>query len=89
MEPIRPVRMYYNPTDGNETKVRAVKGVMNVPVTDAIDYAETMDSYNSKMRKHKTATESWEENNLKGYSLVLEHCPNELEAELQNQDAWE
>ena len=41
------------------------------------------------MRKHEAAVESWEENNLKGYSLVLEHCPNELEAELRNQDAWE
>jgi hypothetical protein len=87
--PVRPVRMYYDPNDGSETKVRAVKGVMNLPVADDIDYAETMDSYKSKMRKHEAAAESWEENNLKGYSLVLEHCPNELEAELRNQDAWE
>ena len=59
--------------------MRAMKGIMNVPVMDDINYAKTMDSYKSKMQKHEAAAESWEENNLKDYSLVLEHCPNALE----------
>jgi hypothetical protein len=86
--PVQPVRLCYD-KEGNKTKVRAVKGVMNFQVMDDIDYSETMDSYKSRMRKYEAATESWEENNLKGFSLVVNHCPTKLEVDLRNQDAWE
>jgi hypothetical protein len=55
---------------------------------DNIDYNKTMNAYNRKMQRYESAVESWEENNLKDYSLVLQHCPAKLEAELWNQDAW-
>ena len=37
------------------------------------------------MQLHKASVESWDENNLKRYNLVLKHCLKELEVELLNQ----
>ena len=48
-----------------------------------------MDQYKNNKRKSKSSAENWEENNAKGYNLVLHQCPEDLEAELKNQDAWE
>ena len=47
-----------------------------------------MDQYKSNKRKSKSSAENWEENDTKGYNLILQHCLAELEAELKNQDAW-
>ena len=47
-----------------------------------------MDPYKSNKRKSESSAENWEENDAKGYNLVLQYCPTELEAELKNQDAW-
>ena len=55
---------------------------------DDIDYSDEMDQQRSNKRKSESSAENWEENDTKGYNLVLQHCPAELEAELKNQDAW-
>ena len=47
-----------------------------------------MDPYKSNKRKSESSAENWEENDAKGYNLVLQNCPTDLEAELKNQDAW-
>ena len=52
-----------------------------------IDYQTTMDEYLSKKRKYDNQLENWYENNMKGYYLVLQHCPKELKADLRNQDS--
>ena len=86
--PIRPVRMYYDKA-GNETKVRAVLGVLNVPVMDDLDYAVETGEYSRKISRYESQIEVWADNDAKGFALVLQHCPEELEAELRNQEAWE
>ena len=86
--PTRPTRKYIT-EDGAEVDNRVnAKGVLNVAKVDDIDYVETMDKYKSKLCRVETTQENWEENRTKGYNLVLQHCPPELEAELRNQDAW-
>ena len=62
-EPAQPLRMYYA-AKGSETKVWAVKGMVNIQVMYAIDCSKTMDFYKSKMCKHEAAIKSHEENNL-------------------------
>ena len=47
-----------------------------------------MDQYKSDKCKSESRVKNWEENDVKGYNLVLLRCPAELEAELKNQDAW-
>ena len=53
-----------------------------------IVYQATMDEYLRKKSKYNNQLENWDENNAKGYYLVLQYFPKELEAELQNQDYW-
>ena len=43
-----------------------------------INYQETMYEYLSKKRRYDAQLENWDENNAKGYYLVLQHCPKEL-----------
>ena len=47
-----------------------------------------MDEYLRKKRNYDNQLKNWDENNAKGYYLVLQHCPKELEADLRNQDSW-
>ena len=42
-------------------------------MVDDIDYQATMEKYLSKKRRYGTQLEKWEENNAKGYCLVLQH----------------
>ena len=53
-----------------------------------IDYQATMDEYLSNKRKYDNQLENWDENNAKGYYLVLQHCPKEIKAYLRNQYSW-
>ena len=52
---------------------RIILGVVNTPMVDDIDYQATMEKYISKKRRYGTQLEKWEENNAKGYCLVLQH----------------
>ena len=40
------------------------------------------------MAQYEAQTDISEDNNAKGYALVLQHCPDELETKLRNQEAW-
>ena len=62
--------------------------ILDIVVMDDIDYTDEMDQYKIEKRKSESSAKNWEENDAKGYNLVLQHCPAELEAELKNQDAW-
>ena len=88
--PVRPVRVYIYGTGSSavETTSRLTAGMLNIEVMDDIDYSKKMDQYKSNKRKSKYSAENWEDNDAKGYNLVLQHCPAELEARLKNQDAW-
>jgi hypothetical protein len=86
-QPTRPVREYYAP-DGTVTKSRATAGTKNVEVMDDLDYAIETGEYSRKISRYETQLEVWMDNDAKGYALVLQHCPEELQAELKNQEAW-
>ena len=60
-------------------------GVVNTPMVGNIYYQATMDKFLSKKRKYDNQPENWDKNNAKGYCLVMQHCPKELEKELRNQ----
>ena len=57
-------------------------GLLNEPVQDDLDWSIETDMFKRKMARHDAKVDLWEDNNAKGYSLVLQHCPYELEAEL-------
>ena len=84
--PARPVCIYISGTGSSavETTSRLTAGMLNIAVMDDIDYTDEMDQYKSDKRKSESSADNWEENYTKGYNLVLQHCPAELEAELKN-----
>ena len=63
-------------------------GELNTPTVGDIDYRLTVDEFLDKKKRHDIDEECWAENNARGYNLVLQHCPPELEAELRNSDNW-
>ena len=89
--PVRPVCMYISGTGSSAVEMtsRLTAGMLNIAVVDDIDYSDEMDLYKIDKCKSESSAENWEENIAKGYNLVLQHCPAELEADLKNQDAWE
>ena len=48
-------------------------GTLNIAVMDDIDYSDETDQYKSDKRKSDSSAENWEENDSKGYNLVLQH----------------
>ena len=89
VEPARPVRKYYLNTDTTQIiNDRMSAGTLNEPVKDDFDWSIETDGYKRKITRHEAQADLWEDNNAKGYSLVLQHCPDELETELRNQEAW-
>ena len=75
LAPARPTRTYLCGlgTNAVETTDRITLGVVNIPMVSNIDYQATMDEYLSKKRKSDNQLENWDENNVKGYYLVLQH----------------
>ena len=61
---------------------------LNIPMVDDIDYQADMKVYLSKKKRYDNQELEWEELDAKGYSLILQHCPPELTAELKNIDSW-
>ena len=88
--PVRPSRTYLSGSvsDAVETTDWITLVVVNIPMVNDIDYQATMDEYLSKNRRYDAELENWDENNAKGYYLVFQHCPKDLEEELRNQDSW-
>ena len=82
--PSRPVRKYYKNTDGKETTDRATEGTKKVEVMDDLDYAVETGEYSRKISRYKTQLRAWSNNDAKRYALVLQHCPDKLQAELKN-----
>ena len=70
------------------TRDRATTGVKSVEVMDDLDYAVETGEYSRKISCYKTQLETWSVNDAEGYALVLQHCPNKLQAKLKNQEAW-
>ena len=80
--------MYYRNTDSEVTTDRATGGSKNVKVMDDLDYVVETGEYSRKISCYKTQLEAWSNNDAKGYTLVLQHYPDKLQAELKNQEAW-
>ena len=88
-KPARPERRYYLNTDTTQsTKDWMLEGTLNVPIKDNFGWSIETDQYKRKIAKHEAQVDLWADNNAKGYSLVLQHCPDDLETELRNQEAW-
>ena len=66
----------------------ATAGTNNVTVTDDLDYAIGTGEHSRKISCYEIQLEVCGDNNVNGYALVLQHCPEELQAELKNQEAW-
>ena len=62
---------------------------MPTPVVDEAEWSIEVDQYKRLWSKHDSEVELWKELQAQGFALVLQHCPDELEAELRNQEAWE
>ena len=54
---------------------------------DVLDYAIETGEYSCKISCYETYLDMWGDNDAKGCALVLQHCPEELQAELKNQEA--
>ena len=81
------MRQYYQNTDGVVTTDRATAGTKNVTVMDDHDYKIESGEYSRKISRYETQLEVWGDNDAKRYPLVLQHCPEEFQAKLKNQEA--
>ena len=57
-------------------------------MVDDIEYQADMTVYLSKKKRYDDQELELEELDTKGYNLVLEHCPPELTAKLNNINSW-
>ena len=64
------------------------EGKLNEPIKDDFDWSIKTDGYKRQIARHEAQVDLWADNNAIGYSLVLQNCPDELETELRNQEAW-
>ena len=73
--PVRPTRPYLRRSglDAVKTTNRITLGLVNTPMVDNINCQATMDEYLSKKRRYDAHLENWDEDNAKGYYLVLKH----------------
>ena len=55
---------------------------------DGLNYAIKTRKYSHMISCYKTYLEVLGDNDTKGYAFVLQHCPEELQAELKNQEVW-
>ena len=55
---------------------------------DGLDYAIETGEYSRKISCHETQLKMCDDNKVKGYTLVLQKCLEELQAKLKNQEAW-
>ena len=80
--PARPTRTYLRGSgpDAVKTTDWITLGVVSILMVGNIDYQATMDEYLSKKRKYYNQIENWDDNNMKGYYLVLHHLLKDLEA---------
>ena len=61
---------------------------LNTPIVDDIDYQAYMTVYLSKKKRYDNQELELDELDAKGYSLLIQHCPPEVTAELNNIDSW-
>ena len=83
-QPTRPARLYYSNEDGTKTKVWATNGKKSVQVMDDLNCAIEAEDYSRKISHYKTQLKVWRDNNAKWFALVLQHYPEELQAELKS-----
>ena len=96
--PVRPARMYYiTPQTGTVAGAQRVEtanrfGVdgttENVKVVDDLEWRLDLEEYLVAKKKYTHYLEAWTENIARIYNWVLQHCPPDLEAELQNSSNW-
>ena len=79
---VMPVCVYISGTGSSavETTSSLIVGTLNIVVMDDIDYSDEMDQYKREKRKSESSAENWDENDAKGYNLVLQHCLEKLKA---------
>ena len=82
----RPTRTYFcgSIPDAVKKTDHITQGVVNILMVDDINYQATVDDYLSKKRRYDAKLNNWDENNVKGYYLMLHHFLKELEAQLRN-----
>ena len=86
--PSRLVWNYYKHADGAVTTDQATDVTKNVAVMANLDYVMETGEYSRKISCHKTQPKMRGNNNAKGYTLVLQHYSEELQAKPKNQEAW-
>ena len=85
--PVRPVKEYM--VKGAKTLDRFdADGNTNPSVLDDADYKLDLNLFVVASKMHLLETQAWKENNARVYTIVLQNCPKDLEAELRNHTKW-
>ena len=73
--PVRPTRtnLIGSGPVAVETTNRITLGMVNTLMVEDIKYQATIDEYLSMKRSYYTQMENWDDNNAKGYYLMLKH----------------
>ena len=95
--PVRPPRKYYvfwtdqRISDQErmvETSERFNDGQLNTKLVDDTKWKIYLDLFMVVHKKYEKDQDAWTENRARTYNLVLQHCPTDGEADLENQSTW-
>ena len=68
-----------------ETSDRFKNGQLNTKLVDNAEWKLDLDMFMVVQKKYDKDQDDWIENRARTYNLVLQHCPPDVEAELNNQ----
>ena len=97
MGPVCPPRNYYKfRTEQNisdcepmvQTNDRFTDGQLNIKLVDNVEWKTNLDLFMVAQKKYEKYHDAWIENRARTYNLVLQHCPPDVEVELNNQSTW-
>ena len=97
MQPVRPPRKYYEFRIDQQisdrepmvkTSDRFTDGQLNIKLVEDVEWKLYLDMFMVVQEKYEKDQDAWTENRARTYNLVLQHCPTDGEADLENQSTW-
>ena len=75
--------MYYNSNNGTKTTTHTTNRTKNAKVMDDLGYATETKQYARRIFRYETKLKMGNNNCARGYALVLQHYPKEMQTELR------
>ena len=71
-----------------ETSDQFTDGQLNTKIVDDAEWKLDLDLFMVAQQKYEKDQDAWIKNRDRTYNLVLQHCPPDVEVEINNQSTW-